>query len=166
MTELSRRSGFSPSFISQVERSLTYPSVGALKRIAEALGVTVSVFFDSQPEGWQAGSPVVRRHERKKLIYPGTNIVNELLTPDLRGQIEFLWLSAPPNTGSGDQWLSHVGQDAAVVMEGCLEVELGSQVYRLEPGDSISFDSTTPHRWRSVGPGELKAVWVTVPPTF
>lgn len=165
--ELARRTGFSTSFISQVERSLANPSVAALKRMADALDTTVSSFFEPavppRPGNHQV---VVRRNERKKLIYPGTNIQNELLTPDLRGNIELLWVDAPSGTHSGAQWLQHAGEDAGVVLQGVLELTVDEQQFVLEPGDSFHFSSSAPHRWRNAGSERLVLVWVTAPPAF
>jgi transcriptional regulator with XRE-family HTH domain len=49
-TEVARLVGVTPSTISQVENNLIYPSVPALLKIAEVLGVDISSFFDDKSD--------------------------------------------------------------------------------------------------------------------
>ncbi len=169
LRDVASETGFSVSYISQVERGQVAPSVAALKKIANALGTTVGYLFDDEqtrPAPSPSGRLVVRANERKRLIYPGSRIVNELLCPDLQRQIEMLLVTAPPGTDSGLEPFTHQGEEALLVLEGRLEVWVGGEKYVLEAGDSMAFPSTGEHRWANPGPGELKAVWVMVPPSF
>jgi len=45
------------------------------------------------------------------------------------------------------------------VISGLLSVRIGFREYLLEPGDSISLDSTTPHRLASAGDTPVHAIW-------
>ena len=45
MRAFAAQTGFSPSFISQLENGQVSPSLGSLQKIAEALGVTLGEFF-------------------------------------------------------------------------------------------------------------------------
>src|SRR5207247_857414 len=80
LEDLSQKSGLSPSYISAVERGRVNPSIAALKRIAEALGCPLAEFFQSEA-AQGAGTYVVRRKERKILVYPGETVRMELLAP-------------------------------------------------------------------------------------
>ncbi len=162
---LAESTGFSASYISQLERGLLNPTVAALMKVAEALGTTVADFFNSIEAGGRQ-EIVVRGNRRKRLIYPGSLIKNELLSPDLRGRFEFLWVRAPRGTDSGPQSFHHSGEEAALVLKGELELSVGDKIYLLKKGDSIQFPSTVPHRWRNRGRGELIAIWVMSPPSF
>lgn len=162
---LAERTGFSASYISQLERGLLNPTVAALMKIAEALGTTVADFFNSMEAGGRQ-EIVVRANRRKRLVYPGSLIENELLSPDLKGHFEFLWVHAPKDTDSGPQSFRHSGEEAALVLKGELELSVGDEVYLLKKGDSIQFPSTVPHRWRNRGQGGLIAIWVMSPPSF
>ncbi len=164
--QLAQKAGFSASFVSQVERSRTNPSLSALKRIAEALDIPLHSFF--QPEDGPPSREVVlvRRQDRKVLIYPGSNIRNELLSHDLKRRIEFLSVTAPPGARSGKYAFQHDGEECALVLKGRLELTIGDEKYLLNEGDSIYFKSSTPHWWRNVGRKWLHAIWALSPPTF
>src|SRR5437879_896023 len=81
--EVAQRSGYSPGYISQVERDLANPSLGTLKRIASALDVPLPSFFQDDPldggDHTRAPARVVRVDRRKTLIYPGSHIHHQLL---------------------------------------------------------------------------------------
>jgi mannose-6-phosphate isomerase-like protein (cupin superfamily) len=56
----------------------------------------------------------------------------------------------------------HNGREYGVVVSGELLLELGFERYHLEPGDSIAFDSSTPHRLSNPGATEMHAIWVNL----
>jgi uncharacterized cupin superfamily protein len=56
----------------------------------------------------------------------------------------------------------HEGREFGLMLEGELVVELGFDAYTLRPGDSIIFDSTTPHRLTNRGAQPMRALWVVL----
>lgn len=177
IAEVAERSGFSISYISQLERDLVNPSVGALTRIADAVGVRMRTFFCSEedealnsdkipPLNNRPFTGLVRRDRRKSFLYPGSNILHELLCPDLRHTMEILKTTAPVGTDSGDSALSHEGEECAIVLRGKMEFHLSEETYVLEAGDALYFDSIQPHSWTNIGTEELEVLWVITPPYF
>lgn len=176
IAELAARSGYSVGYISQVERDLANPSLGTLKRIASALELPLASLFGEAEEAPEpspaaeaaapAGARVVRVERRKALLYPGSRIFHQLLSPDLRGRLEAIWVSAPPGTGSGDEPYLHEGEEIGIVVRGRAECRVADEVYQLESGDAITLPSTTPHSWRNAGGETLEMIWVSTPPTF
>ncbi|MDE3065805.1 MAG: cupin domain-containing protein, partial [Acidobacteriota bacterium] len=55
--------------------------------------------------------------------------------------------------------IRHVGTEYGFVLRGVLEVTLGFETYRMSAGDSISFDSSRPHRLTNVGDEPVEAIW-------
>ncbi len=60
------QTGFSPSFISQLENGQVSPSLGSLQKIAEALGVTLGEFFAATASGAEEDL-IVRHPDRRRL---------------------------------------------------------------------------------------------------
>jgi quercetin dioxygenase-like cupin family protein len=54
------------------------------------------------------------------------------------------------------------GREYGHVIGGSIEVQVGFEVYRLDPGDSIRFESATPHRLGNPFAEPCVAVWVVV----
>ncbi len=166
LTQLASMTKLSISFLSQVERNLLTPSVSALKRVADALGIPAGAFmFKAGRATGSARVNIVRRRERKRITLPASNISYELLSPDLRRRTSILWLHAAPGAQSGPTF-SHEGEDAVVVLKGRLKVEVGGVWHDLASGDSIYFHSELPHRWCNRTNREAEAIWVSSPPSF
>jgi quercetin dioxygenase-like cupin family protein len=70
-----------------------------------------------------------------------------------------------PGGGSGESY-THEGEEFLYVMRGEFQIALGKKEYRLKPGDSFYFESSTPHNWSNPGQGETWVLWVNTPPTF
>jgi transcriptional regulator with XRE-family HTH domain len=157
----------SVGYISQVERGMANPSLETLKRLADALGHTVGELFSNElPAAVTTGYSISKRGQRKRIQYPGSGIMNELLSPDLRHQMEVIWVEAPPGATSGGHPHSHVGEECGIVLAGEMVFWVGEDEVTLVAGDAIYLDSTVPHRWQA-GEGEpLQAVWLITPPTF
>jgi transcriptional regulator with XRE-family HTH domain len=166
LSELAARSGLSVSYLSQVERSISNPSVIALHDIGRALDVNIGWFFaeGGQPPAEEA-EYIVRAKQRRRLPYDG-GIVDELLSPSLNGDLELLISRFPPGATSGDKPYTHKGEEAGVVIAGSLELWIGERKFLLGEGDSFTFASTLPHRYRNPGRGEAVVIWAITPPSY
>ncbi|WP_424139167.1 helix-turn-helix domain-containing protein [Roseomonas chloroacetimidivorans] len=153
------------SYLSQIERNLLVPSVGTLRRIATILSIPLGQLAFGDGGSGIAPVGVVRRNERKRLVFPGSNIDYQLLTPDMRRRSSLLWVKAPPGSESGPAF-SHEGEDGVLVLAGTLEIEIGDVWHQLDEGDSIYFNAELPHRWRNRGTKTAEAIWVSSPPAF
>ncbi len=166
--ELAAKTGFSQSYLSQLERGKIKPSVGALQKISHVFGVPMAMFFEQEQteENVRNNVTVVRPEQRKGLIYPKSGVKYQLLTPDLKGKLEVLYITAAPGGETGDEKFEHGGEECGYVLQGTMEVTVGDEKFILYPGDSIAFESTKPHSWKNIGNVELVAFWCVTPPSF
>lgn len=165
LAELARAAALSTGYISQLERDLAQPSIPALVAIAKALGVTVQWFFaGAVPVPPEEHGFVIRRANRLSLSYEG-GIVDELLTPKLNLQVEMIHTRMPPGTESAQSY-SHDGDEVGLVLAGRVEFWVAERHFLLEAGDSVSFSSANPHRYRNPGPDEAVILWAISPPCF
>jgi transcriptional regulator with XRE-family HTH domain len=107
--------------------------------------------------------PVVAPDERK-VIQLDSGVRWERLTPSSDPNVDFLFVVYEPGGASCEDGLlmRHSGREYGHVLSGMLEVTVGFEAHRLGPGDSISFDSTTPHRLATVGDEPVEAIWMVV----
>ncbi len=164
LTDVARKAGCSVGYLSEIERDRVSPTIASLKRVAEALGVPLTYFFSELP----AADPyLVRRRDRAVLTGPGLGARRELLkTRANPSSLEPLLVSFEPGAESGREPHSHAGDEFLMLLRGRLEVSVNSRVYRLGPGDSLTFPSSVPHRWRNPGRSRAVAVWVNTPPSW
>jgi len=180
VAELAREVGVTPSLISQIERGMSRPSVSTLFAIAQALDVPVDAFFrEPQPPGPAGAQPdgppgpagtdgpggagrgryAVRRGGRAVIDIEG-GVRWERLTRSTLDHLDFFELVYEPGAESHPRQYTHPGTEMVLVMSGRLEITIGFERYLLEPGDSIDFPSSMPHRY--VNPSAQTARAVTV----
>jgi len=109
-----------------------------LRKIADALGVPMLYFLAEKDEA----NPVVRKDRRKKLLLPDSQVVYELLTPDLDRKLEMFVAQVSPSQENIAHPLPHPTEECILVLEGSLSVTLGETEYLLETGDSIYFEGS------------------------
>ena len=161
---LASEAGVSTGLISQLERGLGNPSFLTMQRLAEALGLPFGHFMQGPTP---QGGMVVRADQRKRLIVPHpTEIVHELLTPDLRGSLEVLRTTVPAGWSNADQPFRHPGEECVHVLSGRLEVTVGNAAFELGEGDSITYDSSTLHWYTNRSDQPALVIGAVTPPSF
>ena len=174
LRELARRLALSPSSISQIETGKLQPSVRTLNAFAAELGVTMDeVLFDPSAgetsaqvddgaSGVAAPSPAVQRADGRPTVTvnPGVTWERLMFWPD--EDVEFIEATYAPGgaSGPGGALVRHGGREFGHVIRGTLHAVVGFDEFVLGPGDSITFQSTTPHRFGNEGSETARAIWV------
>src|SRR5215213_3389573 len=163
LRELAERAGVTESFLSQVEREVTSPSIASVQRIARALDLGIAeLFVDDAPLG-----RVVRHAERRRIAYPGLGAVDEFLTAGRDGRLQLILSTIEPGGGTGDEPYTHESdEEVVVVLDGCLDLWVGSEHYRLETGDAVTHPSRVPHHNTNPGPGVARVLFCITPPSY
>ncbi len=104
---------------------------------------------------------IVHADERPTIELKG-GVTWARLTALVEEGAEFLEISYAPGSSSGENMSHHKGREFGLILEGALTVELGDNISVLGPGDSIIFDSTTPHRLANQGAESVRAIWVVL----
>ena len=106
-------------------------------------------------------SPIVHADGRPTIELNG-GVTWSRLTALAEQDAEFLEINYAPGAASGTNMSHHDGREFGFILEGELIVELGFEVYTLNVGDSIVFESTTPHRLANKGTSQMRAIWVVL----
>ncbi len=109
----------------------------------------------------QSSEPIVHANARPTIELKG-GVTWSRLTALAEPNAEFLEIRYTPGATSGAQMSHHEGREFGLVLEGQLIVELGFERYTLCPGDSIIFNSTTPHRFTNESSQPTRALWVVM----
>jgi len=179
--ELARRIGCSASLISQIERGVSVPSVGVLYSLATELDSSLDhLLFGAEPRrppvaASGPGAPgsvapgsvapgIVQRAGGRNIIDLASGVRWERLTPGADAMTDFLEVVYSPGGHSTDERrpLRHDGREYGLVISGTLQANVGFESYELGPGDSIAFDSATPHEYLNKTGEPVHAVWVVV----
>ena len=70
-------------------------------------------------------------------------------------------ITVSPGGRSGKRPSSHSGEEFALVFDGEILLNLGTDVHILRRGDTASFSSEVPHLWENRGPAASQVVIVS-----
>ena len=160
LRDLAARTGLSATMLSQVERGVTEPSLSTLRRLAGVFGESVASLFDSSPPAVWLSRP----GSRSTLAGPHGLVGYERLTPG-NGRLEVLRAVLPPGAATSAELWAHPSTECAYVVAGTLTVHIGDATHEVLAGESITFDSNQPHRYRNATESPVEYLVSVTPPT-
>ena len=159
LVQLGQQVGLSASYLSQIERGETMPSLSRLTTLAKALDVEVGYFFEDD-----VSAPCIIRLNQGKRLSGTADAIMELLSADLTDKkIQPYRLVCQPGA-SRDQPPTYPGEELGFILKGQLTVTVGEETFVLKAGDSIHYETLQPRSWRNEGDEECIAIWAVSPP--
>jgi transcriptional regulator with XRE-family HTH domain len=144
---LAERSGLNINTLSLIENDRTSPSVSTLHKIARALDVSISVFFETDaPKNVIA---YVKADERVNAVFRHGTLADLGSGLAVRAMEPFV-VTLEPNMDSGQQSVMHAGQEFVFCLKGQVLYTIEDQPYLLAAGDSLLFEARLPHSWENV----------------
>jgi DNA-binding transcriptional MerR regulator len=160
LAQVARATGVSVGFLSALERGQMRCSIATLRRIARYYRTNILSLFEAAGD-----NPRLVRPEQRKVLETTPGVRMELLAWGHTAMEPHLF-RVKPNGGSGESY-AHEGEEFLHILRGKFEIWLNdTEHYRLKTGDSLYFESSTPHRWRNPGRTETWLLWINTPPTF
>lgn len=160
LEELASRTELSKGFLSQLERDLTSPSIATLSDITEALGLSLSMFFQED--------------KQEKIVFG----VDDFFVDEREDQT-ITWIV--PNAQKNDMEpveltlkpgaLSfvidpHVGQEFGYILSGKVTLVDGEKTYILKKGQTFYIHGAHQHYLKNDSNQVAKILWVCTPPIF
>ncbi|MBN1656536.1 MAG: helix-turn-helix transcriptional regulator [Deltaproteobacteria bacterium] len=165
LDELARQVDLTPAVISQIERDVTTPPVGTLVKLAHALQVNVSYFFDEKPS--EIKVEVVRANERKRIRRSLSHrqgalsyAYESLAFRKSDKKMEPFLIELDIDIDEDLPALEHEGEEFLFVLEGEVEAKIDDKIILLKQGDSLYFESQVPHALKGRGHTKPKALVV------
>jgi transcriptional regulator with XRE-family HTH domain len=163
LDQLSVKTGFAKSYLSQIENLKREPPISTLTKIAYLLEIDVFYLLTGEiRQEDQQGVAIVKPSKRKavarafgNLGYIYESVSHEYADRLMDGYVVTMGFEFPPEP------LTHEGQELIYVLEGRAEFFYNGKVYEVGEGDCIYLDSTKPHYSRSIGgrPGKVLVVF-------
>jgi transcriptional regulator with XRE-family HTH domain len=162
LKQLAELSGVSVSFLSQVERGATSPSISSLMRIAHALDRTIGSLLESKSE-----SRLVRRGEGPRLVHSGGAWDEARLTPREFSHLQVIRSTLQPGGSTGDEPIVYAAAETSMIVEsGRLEAQFDGEKVMMDEGDCLSFDPSVPHRFTNPTSAPCVIVFASAPPSY
>ena len=161
--ELAKRAGVTNGMVSLIEQNRVSPSVGSLQKILSAIPMTLAEFFTRDLRGPE--EVVFRAADLPNM---GTGPIEFRLLAATRRDRRMSILSEVYAAGAdtGEDLLTHSGEEGGVIVEGELELTVAGKTWLLGAGDGYYFDSRLPHRFRNPGTVPARLVSANTPPTI
>lgn len=158
---LAEKSGLAVNTLSLIENGKSSPSVSTLQRLATALNVPITAFFETSTTSEQR-VVCLKAAKRPGAIFDhgmledlGMGLADHIVEPFV--------ITLEPYASSGEDTIVHDGTEFVFCLEGHIEYTIDAQTFLLEAGDSLLFESHLPHRWRNPDSTLSRALLVLCP---
>ncbi|MYL56479.1 cupin domain-containing protein [Virgibacillus halodenitrificans] len=162
LKDLSEKTELSVSFLSQIERGSSSLAITSLKKIADALRVNISYFFDEIENHNYA----LHKEGQRKFKLEGSDVTHVRLAGKFpERKLEPMMVTLPPNEDFIEKY-SHPGEEFYYVLKGLVIFKVEEKEYVLKEGDSIHFPSEKEHQWKNPTANESILISVLTPVIF
>lgn len=165
--ELAARAGLTNGTISLIEQNKSSPSVASLKRLLDAIPMSIAEFFatledEVEPRYFYGRSEFTEITPEDGLAGLSLRQLGNASTHTLQLLDEVYACGAD----TGPDLITHAGEEAGIVVHGQIEVTVSDQVRVLSKGEGYLFDSRLPHRFRNTTDTECRVISACTPPSF
>lgn len=160
LRSLAARSGLAINTLCLIENGKTSPSVSTLQRLALALEVPITAFFETNAP--KQSVAFLKGGDRTPVSF-AHGAVEDLGAGLIHSSVEPLFVSLIPAADSGPSPIAHTGLEFVYCLSGRIEYCVEEQAYLLEPGDSLFFEAHLAHRWRNPEAEPAEALFVLCP---
>lgn len=164
LQSVAREIGFSPALISQIENNNVSPPIATLSKLAKFFDIKMSSFFTENDE--EPKYEVIRKDERRavpRVISRGGTAHGysyESFSFSMQNKKMEPFLITLSDKIQDNNTYSHEGESFLFVIKGTFELLLDNERITLEEGDSIYFDTSREHRFRSKDGSEVTVLEV------
>ncbi|MBU2965106.1 XRE family transcriptional regulator [Amphritea sp. 2_MG-2023] len=138
LIDMAERIQRSVGYVSQVERGVSSLPIPVLQAISDVLGVQISWFFHSDREvPLDELNHIVRKDSRRSLNLSESGIREELLSPQLSGQLKMILTTFAPGIKNREP-RKMKGEEGGVVQSGTLSLWIENNHFILNAGDSFT----------------------------
>ena len=155
---LAGRTGFSPSFLSQVENAQSSPSLSSIEKITAALGVSLGQFFQAiqVPD-----TEVVLEHARKEWHSQWLQAQVESVGQPCDGSSLAAFIVTLDAGGGSAETNSPPYDEFAYVLNGDVDLTMDTEKRNLRAGDAISIRAGHPRLWQNTNGAPARVLVVS-----
>ena len=160
LEELASRCELTKGFLSQLERDLTSPSVSTLNDILEALGTSLSDFFQETKE-----EKLVFTEEDFFIDEREGTTVHWIVPNAQKNEMEPILLDIDAD-GESQIIDPHDGEEFGYVMQGRIYLVYNEEELLVKKGETFYISGKHTHSIKNAGKSMARVLWITTPPTF
>jgi len=155
LAELGEKANLSTSYLSQIERDKTSPSLSTLETIAKSLNIGLRTLFETDDEA----AFVLRGSNGTYTPTQLDAIVRQPLMPQIGNpEIEVYRITFHPRSAT-EQIEQFAGEEIIYVLNGELIISISDEQFILTTGDSIHYDALLFHSWKNESSDFCTIIW-------
>jgi len=160
LESLAQQTGFTKGYLSKVEKSKKSPPVSTLGILAKSLGVSISSILGEEIP--RTSLCLVRKGERPLMAGWGdtSGYAYEAIAQQYPGKFMEPFVITLPTEPKRRKFFRHHGQEILYVLKGKMRFRHGDDLYILNEGDCVYFDSGVPHLGESCDSEETQCFCV------
>lgn len=156
LQDLSAQTELSKPLLSQIENEQVIPPLATLLRIAKALNVPLQTFFEEEDNTQKclvvrAGESNLTQRRPQHSGPPQPYLYHSLAYGKKHKHMEPFLVEFDPSQAANPQAVQHAGEEFLYMLEGCIELSHGGEIYVLNAGDSVYWDSNELHSLKALG---------------
>jgi quercetin dioxygenase-like cupin family protein len=166
LLELSNKSGVALATLSRMENGKMTGTLESHMNICKALEISLPELYRDL-EASTKTVDVQTKKTRTDVFVHDKKATSEMLAPNILNKKMMPTMIKIAKGGNTHNEETKPGiEKFAYVLDGKVEANIGEERYVLGRGDTLYFESSTPHRFRNVGAGEARLICVITPPAL
>lgn len=145
LEDVSKKTKFTKSFISQIENGKNSPSIASLKKICASLNTTISELFENE----RSAVHVLKKSDYTVVEHDGS-IFSFMATQFSGRKLEPLLIEISPHGEVSSKSYQMKGEKFAYLIKGQVEFLISDEVYILKEGDLIYFTLNIPYKFKNI----------------
>lgn len=163
LKQLEAKARVSATHLSEIERGLSSPTVGALVRVARALGEEPASLVSEFVNRRRRRITLVRRDQRRVLVERGATL-RPLGSPIDGAEMSIIDVEMPAAGAGGPVELRlGNGEEFVLVLAGAVEFDLAGARHLLAEGDAMHVAAGETRVVRGHGDAASRVLWVSLP---
>jgi transcriptional regulator with XRE-family HTH domain len=159
--ELAKRAGVTNATISLIEQESHAPSLASLHRILNAIPISMAEFF-ALPTSQQ--NVLFYNKDELVAVTRGAAALSVMGSERRDKKLQLFSERYAPGASTGDEWIVHDGETAALVIQGIVELEVDGMIRRIDSGGGFQLIGKQPYRLKNIGRSDAIVVCACTPP--
>ena len=157
LADLAEMTGYSTTYLSQIERGICIPSLTALASVAMALGVEMTALFDldTRPK-----VHITRSGDGPEILLPSDSLSFRVVASHGGDGAYTAIVQGLPDTPTRYR---HFGERFVLVLDGSVRFSFGDEHHDLETDDTLHYSSHETHETTHTGDGRLQLLILSSP---
>jgi transcriptional regulator with XRE-family HTH domain len=163
LSELSQKSGVQIATLSRIEHLKMTGTLESHMKIAQALGVDITLLYSNIAADKDKPEIKTNRSDADMFVHSDKSAYEILATKVLMKKMMPVLLKIEPEGHTNKEQNIRGSEKFIFVLEGKIEVKVGSDTYTLSKNNSLYFDSAQEHYFINRTKSQAKAICVTTP---